>query len=299
MYRIGIVIVNYNGIIHNQECIDSILNSSYSNIEIIIVDNKSVDSSIEELERIYNENITVIKNTENLGFAGGTNIGIKYAISNGCDYVLLLNNDTVIDKNMIGYMLKTSRENYNAVVSPKIYYYEPSNVIWSAGGEINWNRGYTIQYGMGKIDNGQWDDKREVSFATGCCILIPRRVIEKVGLIQEEYFLYFEDTDYCVNIRKCGFKIIYEPMAKMYHKVSATTGGDNNINYVYYIIRNRLLFNHKYNNNKVIPYVYILLSIMKKCAVWIFRKRYDLVKCSIIAIYDFKKKVNGKKEKIL
>ena len=291
MKKVSIVIVNYNGLIHNEECIKSILGSSYKNIEIVIVDNKSTDKSIEKLRDIFKEKITIIVNEENSGFAGGTNVGIKYALNNGADYVLLLNNDTIIDSKMIEIMVKASNIN-NSVISPKIYYFDNKDMIWSAGGEIKWNRGYTIQYGMNEIDKGQFNERKDIDFATGCCMLIPKNIVNEIGLMPEEYFLYFEDTDYCVKIKKAGYQIIYEPEAFMYHKVSATTGGEDNKNYVYYFSRNRLEFNKKYNRNKIY-YFYILLSWMKKIIVWAIRGRYELISSLVQGIKDQRNNVYG------
>lgn len=286
MSKVSIVIVNYNGLEHNEECINSIINSSYENIEIIIVDNQSTDGSVEMIEKLFAGRVIVIKNEENSGFAGGTNIGISYAMNHECDYVLLLNNDTIIDKYMISCMVESSKKNDGCVISPKIYYYEPNNTIWSAGGEIKWNRGYTIQYGMNEIDNGQYDEGKKVTFATGCCMLIPIAVIEKIGLIPEEYFLYFEDTDYCVKMQQAGVEIYYDPNAMMYHKVSATTGGEESEGFVYYYSRNRLYFNKKYNRNRNYIF-YIILSWIKKCSIWALSGKIRLIKSLMVAIKDF------------
>ncbi|EMU55906.1 glycosyltransferase family 2 protein [Clostridium butyricum] len=293
MKKIGIVIVNYNGIKYNEDCINSIFNSSYKNIEIVIVDNNSKDNSIEKLKNIYSDRIIIIENNKNLGFAGATNIGIKYCMKSGCDYLLLLNNDTVINKHMISNMLYTSERYNGCVVSPKIYYFEPNNMIWSAGGEIKWSRGYTLQYGMKEIDKGQYDIEKRISFATGCCMLIPKNIIKAIGLISEEYFLYFEDTDYCVKIQQAGYEIYYEPKAFMYHKVSASTGGENSPSYIYYFYRNRLYFNNKYNDNKKY-YIYITFSWIKKIIIWLLKAKIDLVKSLKCAIIDYKENINGK-----
>lgn len=292
MGKVSVVIVNYNGLIHNEDCINSILKSSYKNIEVIIVDNNSTDESIKKIREIFKEKVKIIINHNNSGFAGGTNIGIKYAIKNGAEYILLLNNDTIIDSKMIEIMVKSS--NKKSVISPKIYYFSNKDIIWSAGGEIKWNKGYTIQYGMNDIDIGQFNQRKAISFATGCCMLIPKEIINKVGLLPEDYFLYFEDTEYCVKIKKLGYQIIYEPKAFMYHKVSATTGGEDNINYVYYFSRNRLFFNKRNNLNKVYIF-YLLFSWTRKNIFWIIKGRRDLTKAMIEGIKDYRANKYGNK----
>ena len=130
--KIAIILVNYNGKEYNEECIKSIFESSYKNLEVIVVDNDSKDGSPELLREQFGEKINLIMAGKNLGFSGANNIGIRKAIEDGCDYVVLLNNDTLIDKNLISNMLNASKEENDAVISPKIYYYDNKDIIWSA-----------------------------------------------------------------------------------------------------------------------------------------------------------------------
>ena len=248
-YKIGIILVNYNGKIYNEQCINSINLSTYKNYSIYVIDNDSKDNSIEVLREKFGESINIILNKENLGFSCANNIGIKQAINDGCDYILMLNNDTIIENNMIEEMVNTSIENKGAAVCPKIYYYDNKKIVWAAGGSINWSKGLPIQYGIDEFDSIDISQEKEVKFATGCCLLISKKVIEKVGLLSDEYFLYYEDTDYSVRILNSGNKIIYAPKAKMYHKVSASTGGNKSKLLIYYMTRNRLIFNKRFNNN--------------------------------------------------
>ena len=138
LQKIAIILVNYNGKEHNEECIKSIFNSSYDNLEVIVVDNDSKDGSPELLREQFGNKINLIMTGKNLGFSGANNIGISKALENGCEYVVLLNNDTLIDKDLISNMIKASKEENNAVISPKIYYYDDKNIIWSAGADMRW-----------------------------------------------------------------------------------------------------------------------------------------------------------------
>jgi len=161
-FRVGIVIVNYNGGKYINDCVRSVFESTYKNYMVIVVDNASTDNSVKNLEEEFKDRITIIKNNENLGFSGANNIGIEYALQNGCEFVILLNNDTVIDKDLIHNMVSTSLSNDNAIISPKIYYYNEPNKIWSAGGGINWKKGLSYHYGFNKIDKGQFDEQKEI-----------------------------------------------------------------------------------------------------------------------------------------
>ncbi|VYU30775.1 N-acetylglucosaminyl-diphospho-decaprenol L-rhamnosyltransferase [Clostridium tertium] len=290
--KVAIILVNYNGEKYNEECINSILKSTYKNYEIIVIDNNSTDNSVKLLEEKFNSDIKIIMSDSNLGFSGANNLGIKYALNNGFDYVMLLNNDTIIESDMIELMIDASDSKY--VISPKIYYYDNKNIIWSAGGGMNWIKGLPIQYGINELDSYENNKKKNIEFATGCCILIPIECIEKIGLMSEEYFLYYEDTDYCVRMIRSGYEIYFEPKAVMYHKVSASTGGEKSKTYWYYMIRNRLLFNKKFNE-KIFSYrLYFFLTTSVKLFKYLFKRERVKLEGTINGIFDFFKGAEGK-----
>ncbi len=281
--------MNYNGEKYTNSCIKSIFKSSYQNYLIVVVDNASTDNSPKLLEEEFGNKVTLIRNKRNLGFSGANNIGIKYALENGCEYILLLNNDTEIDKDLIKRMVDASIKNGNAIVSPKIYYYDEPNKIWSAGGGINWKKGLSYHYGLNEIDKGQFNEPREIDFATGCCVLIHKSVFEKIGFLAEEYFLYFEDTDFCVRAKNAGIKIIYEPSAKLWHKVSSTTGGEESTITLYYSNRNRLYFNKKFNErNKIYYTLYFFVTRAIKFLLWLTKGQKKKIKIVLKAIKDYR-----------
>ncbi|MFU0783662.1 MAG: Glycosyl transferase family 2 [Thermoanaerobacterium thermosaccharolyticum] len=293
--KVGIIIVNYNGEKYTNDCIKSVFKSSYQNYLVIVIDNASTDNSVKLLEE-FNNKIVIIKNNENLGFSGANNIGIKYALENECEYVLLLNNDTEIDKELIKNMVDASIKNNNAIISPKIYYYDEPNMIWSAGGGLNWKKGLSFHYGKDEIDKGQYDQQKEIDFATGCCILIHKSVFDKIGFLAEEYFLYFEDTDFCVRAKRAGIKIIYEPSARLWHKVSSTTGGEESLITLYYGNRNRLYFNNKFNKkNKLLWLSYFYITRLLKFILWLLKGQMDKIQVVLTAIIDFKRQKMFKK----
>lgn len=293
--KIGVILVNYNGKLYNEECIESIKKSKYNNYHIYVVDNASTDNSIEILEEKFANDITIIKNNDNLGFSIANNIGITRALEEQCEYVLLLNNDTIIDSDMISSMMEVALENLNSIVSPKIYYYDNKDIIWSAGGTVEWNKGLPIQYGIDEKENEQYSTEKKIQFATGCCILISKMIINKIGMLSDEYFLYYEDTDYSAKAINSGVDIMYCPKAKVYHKVSASTGGQNSRLVIYYMTRNRLIFNKKYNKKYFYANIYFYLTFMIKSIFWCMSGKKYVFDTMKLAIIDFN---NGKVGKV-
>ena len=258
MIKVAIVIVNWNQPDLTVECLKSIYDLRCKNYElqIVVVDNGSTDDSV---KKIQSSKVTVIETGENLGFAGGNNVGITHAMENGADYICLLNNDTVVDPSLIEGLLKTYKEYPKAgAVSPKIYFakgfefhknrYEKSElgkVIWYAGGDMDWNNVYGSNHGVDEVDKGQFDSIRQTDFATGCCMMIPAKVFQEVGLLNEDYYLYLEDVELCQRIRNTKYKILYTPYTHLWHKVSQSSAIGSQLN-DYFITRNRLSFGMNY-----------------------------------------------------
>lgn len=271
--RIDIIIVNYNGFSYTKDCINSLLSINYSNYRIIIVDNCSTDKSYPLLVSAFREceNIDIIRTPDNLGFAGGNNFGIEYAISKGAEYFLLLNNDTVVDTQFLNKM--ASRIEKNTIVSPIIYYYDYPSDIWYGAGKFNKIKCIS--------ENGDYTKEGFVNFATGCCVLIPKSVIDKVGLMAEEYFMYYEDVEYSLRAISKGIRILYTPEAKIYHKVGKSSGGESSKFSIYYNNRNRfyLIKTHKFGffcciYTFVTRIIRILLSIIKNNNDYIILRAY-------------------------
>ena len=259
--RIGIVIVNYNGAAYQNDALRTIFESDYSNVDVIIVDSGSSDNSIQLARDLYPD-IYYLMQGENVGVAKGNNIGIDYAINELKDeYVLLLNNDVELASNTISELLKHASN--ECVTVPKIYYYEPSNMIWFAGGEMRWDRGESRHIGNFKIDDGSYDEVKKIDYAPTCCMLIHRDVIARVGYEDEAVFMYFDDTDMCVRIIEAGIEIRYVPTAEMWHKVSSSSGGMDSRVYVYYMTRNKLYFMNKHRDKLKLSarcYTYIKMA---------------------------------------
>jgi len=260
MKIVYVILINYNGANLSLDCIQSILKSKGCKIKIIVVDNKSSQDDINRLEggikAFNNENIVLIKNTSNNGFSSGNNIGINYALDDGAEYILLLNNDTIIDDKAISVLL--NNVNNLQVSVPKMYYYDNPNTIWYAGGKIQWNLGKTIHLGENGIDNKETNKAKFVDFATGCCILLTKGIIEKVGLLDETFFMYGEDLDYSIRLANNNIKIYYVPEAKIWHKVGKSGGMKSKMG-IYYGNRNRLYLMKKYNFT-IMAWFYTLIT---------------------------------------
>lgn len=262
MDKIGIILVNYNAYQDTLECIESLGKMTYLNYEIIVVDNFSSDNSLSQLKQI--KNIHLIEAKQNGGFAYGNNLGIHYALKHGCNQVLLLNNDTTVEPDFLEKMIKTSQNQNIGIVAPKILNYYDRHIIWSAGGTINWRLfvGYNDQTGM--IDS-KIKEVKDVEFSNGCCLLIKKEVIETIGDLPEDYFMYYEDLDYCLQVRK-NYRIIYNSEAVIYHKVSASSGIESPFQ-LEWVTRSQLKFMNKYQH-------YVDYKTLKKCKVEIYLRKY-------------------------
>lgn len=282
--KVAIVLVNYNGENFQNECVESICNMEYRDFDIIIVDNGSKDNSVQMIKDRFKD-VILIETGENNGVAKGNNIGIQYALDNNYEYILLLNNDTEVDKYMLGNMMK--RANEKTLVTCKMYYYEPQNRIWCAGGKINWKKGTTTHFGENENDIGQYDNSKYVEYTPTCCLLIHRDTFEKIGLMDEKYFMYYDDTDFCVRANNNGFKIWYESTAKLWHKVSSSSGGLESKISIYYGTRNRLYFIDKYYDKKFSVSLYFYITRGIKCFKYVKR---GLSKYLLQGILDYHKR---------
>lgn len=234
--KIGVIIVNYCGGNDTCECIQNLRDNDYRMLEIYVIDNNSSDRSCEVIEYKYPD-IKIIHLDENIGFGGANNIGIERAFGDGCDAVLLLNNDTVVERRAIGKLVAAIND--ETVSVPLMLYYDEPDIVWYGGGHFD-------SFGIPRHDYFKEPQiavekkQRPVSFATGCCMLIPKHVYERVGGFDITYFLYWEDADLSIRFAKNGIHILFCPEAIIWHKVSTSTGGEGSPFTYYYETRNRL-----------------------------------------------------------
>lgn len=262
MKSVFISILNFNGRKNTIECLRSInkLSRNGLKINVVVVDNDSSERFSIDQGILDGISLKVIFNKKNLGFSGGQNIGIRYALENNAAYVLVLNNDTKLDEDIVYRLVEAAQtDKLIGIISPKIYFakgYEfhkdmysekdLGKVIWYAGGLMDWKNVLGKHRGVDEVDKGQYEKTEETDFATGCCMLIKKEVFEKTGYFDERYFLYYEDNDFSQRVKSKGYKIIYEPKGILWHRNAGSSGGSGSTLQDYYITRNRLLFGMKY-----------------------------------------------------
>ena len=220
---VAVILVNWNGYDLTKRCLQSLEKVSYTNHSVIIVDNASEDDSYEKLKNEFKAPL-FLRNEENLGFTGGNNIGISYALEKGFDYILLLNNDTVVTPDFIEQLLIITWKNPNVgMVQPLILTMDSIDKIWSAGGKLIWSLGIAKTLGDHALLADYPLRDREIDWATGCCILIPKKVILQVGSLENSFFAYFEDVDWSIRIRQAGYPIYLASKSIIYHEGSASS----------------------------------------------------------------------------
>lgn len=245
---VSVVVLNWNGVQDTRECLESLKKVTYPAMSVIVVDNGSENEEAAAIRSEFGDFVELIESAENLGFAGGANLGINRALEGGCDYVLLLNNDTIVDPEFLTELVQGAETMQPGVAAacPTTYFYDRRDVIYSTGGRYSLWRGSAKQIGRGKSDSGRERPIAERDYADGVCMLIPRLAIERVGLLDEEYFNYWEETDWCARAREAGMRCYYVPKAKIWHKAARSQSPDARFQYLYR--RNALLFVRKRGN---------------------------------------------------
>lgn len=270
---VSIITINYNESAVTLELLSSLRNIRYKNIEIIVVDNASPNDNSDVIKNEYPE-INLIKSDINLGFAGGNNLGVKIAKG---DYLLFINNDTIVPKDFIAPLVETLENDKSiGMVSPKIKFHWDDRLIQYAG--YTPMNHWTIRnnsIGYKQVDNGDFDVEGETASIHGAAMMVPKRVIEKVGMMTEIYFLYYEEHDWAAQIKKAGYKLYYQPKTYILHKESLSTGKFSPLK-TYYIARNRIVYARR-NFNKVqllIALLYLsFISIPKNTITFLLKNQ--------------------------
>ena len=234
---VGVVTVNYNSAAFIGEFAESLRRVSYPNLHVVVVDSASSDGSADELERLWPEAL-LLRSPENLGTAGGNNLGLRHCLEQGFDYVLPLNNDTVVTEDFLSKLVAAADE--MSILVPKILYYDDPSLISTHAGDFDWRRGLFKNTFHGKADGPDSSRPRELQTASFCCALVPAGAFRQVGLLDERFFMYYEETDWLRQALDQGYRLRYRPEAIIYHRESTSSGGGWMTPFKhYYATRNR------------------------------------------------------------
>jgi GT2 family glycosyltransferase len=240
------VILAHNELSYTRECLTSILALDPPADRVLLVDNASVDGTAARVAEEFPD-VIVLSLRENRYFAGGVNAGLARALAEGAGSVLLLNNDLVLERGALGILARALEEDpARGAVGPKLFFFEPPDRIWFAGGVITRGTGLIRHRGVHRKDDAFPDGPREVDYLSGAAVLLSRRALESVGLLDPAYVMYVEDADWCARARRAGFTLGYEPAARGWHHVSVTSGGGLTPLKAYFRLRSGALFLSRY-----------------------------------------------------
>lgn len=291
---VAIILVNWKTPSDTIECIDSLINLNYSGFKVFVVDNGSNDGSDTKIQKHINSislDCELIKSNENLGFSGGNNIAIKKAIEEGFQWFWLLNNDTIAQKDSLSTLVDFGLQNKNAgILGSKIYYFN-SNKIWYAGGYVDYKTGKGSSIGRDEVDNGQYDIAKKCDYITGCSMLVRKEVIDSIGLLEDGFFLYYEDTDWSLRARLKGWNCYYVPTSIIEHKVGKSSEEGYSSPFLsYYNLRNRYLMTRRNKElfTKSGPLFFLLKKGFANIYFAILRKdrKIERIKYSLWGVID-------------
>lgn len=235
-----IILLTWNRWEDTEACLQSLLPVVHEQIRVLVVDNGSTDGTPENIRRRF-PRFEVHENGKNLGFPAGNNVGIHHALAEGADYVILLNNDTVVDRGFAEELVAAAQRNPSAgMISSLIYFHDRPGVVWFAGGGISTWTGRSRHAGYLQADRGQFTGDVPIDRPCACSLLVTRRFLETVGLMREGLFLYGEEIDWMLRARRLGFRCILATRSKVWHKVSSSTKASPHPVSLYYSTRNML-----------------------------------------------------------
>lgn len=257
-----IVVLTWNGWNDTEQCLRSLAPCVAGGTRVLVVDNGSGDGTPDRIRRLF-PGFELIENGRNLGYAGGNNVGIRYALGKGAAHVILLNNDTVVDRGFARELRAVAeRDPRIGMATSKIYFHDRPEVLWFAGGSFSTWTGRTTHAGYGRQDRGQFDRVEDIGRPCGCSLLVTRRFVDDVGLMDEDLFLYGEEIDWVLRGRRKEYRCVLAPRSKVWHRISAGTGGPSGGRTYYYAVRNTLR-----NLDRHAPFRFALLNRIRLALV--------------------------------
>lgn len=284
--KVIVILLNYRKWQDTLDCVNSLSKCKYLNLRIIIIDNASNNDS-EVMLKKHLPHIPFFQNAINLGYTGGINFGIKQALEDNPEYILILNSDTYVEPDFLGIMVNAMEKNpLVAIACGTILHYPETDRVWYAGGNMVPWRGLAVHKRVLPIVNGKLDLRpKSVSFITGCMFLIRTSTIQEIGFQDERFFMYLDDIEYSARVLRKGYTLLYIPQAKIYHRVNEMEESPFKL---YYSVRNRLLLiNTAFTGmNRIIAYVYFMFIIASKLIIWWILKP-QFFKAARAGLYDY------------
>lgn len=269
--NVWVIILNWNGWRDTIECLRSLANITDPKVRILVVDNGSEDDSVAQLKAYSMQpsapRFEVFETGRNLGYGGGNNAGMKKALNESAEWILMLNNDTTVEPNFLHTLLDAAASDEKiGILNPKILLAEKTDHIWFVGGELNWMRTKGWHVGYGEKDAGRYDESpvRDTEYATGGCLLVRRKTIEAIGLLPEPYFVYYEDVEWSLRAQKAGWRCVVVPKARVWHK-GAASSKEFSPSYIRYHVRNGLLLSRRMGT---LPQALVAYTVSIPRALW-------------------------------
>lgn len=286
-------VVTWNNYDDTRACLDSLLTLDYPNHDIVLVDNGSTDGSANRLETEY-ESVEMIRTGENLGYAGGMNVGTRKALELDAEYVWQLNNDVVIpDESLLSDLVETMKANPDiGMLTPLVTEYPDTGTVWFQKGTIDWKTGNTdhVDPESSGSDGLIYND-----YIPNCSLLFPASVLDEVGLLPEEYFLYYDDVEHAVRIQDAGYKLATDTTSRIYHKESKSSRGELGPMYSYYRSRNMVLFREKFRERiSDLFLLYLFGWIVEQVGIRIYYGELAGVRGLVEGLFDGLAQVSGK-----
>ena len=260
--KLGVVTVTFNSADFLQPFIDCCLAQTFENFELLVIDNASSDNTFEILAAVVDTRVTLVRNEHNIGYAAACNQGARHFLDHGASDILFINNDTEFGPDLFESLCE-ARARYDAdAITPRISYAEDPNINWYAGGRFTFWKGFQGEHlGQGKPHDPSDTTPRWKPVAPGCCVMFASSTFERVGLFDEKYFVYFEDTDYFIRMQRAGLRLLYAPGTSIAHKISLSTGGPQSDFSIRHYQRNQIYLLRKHFGLATVASQIVLIAL--------------------------------------